>query len=620
MKPIFTQTLIMFLLSMQQLLAQKDTDSLVTYEFKDSIVVVANRYKAALKSIAYSYQVIQKEQIQSMSNHSALEMVDFNVPSSFIFEKKVLGFGVGSSGSGQVYLRGLGGQPNSGVLVLLNGHPDFMGIFGHPLPDVYGVDDIQQVEILAGPASTVFGNHALGGVVNLVTESDYQHLAKISLEGGAYHSYNIGLNLSKNFGRQGLFLNARRKKTDGHIEKSSFESVQLNAGYSLQLKPSLSLSVQARYVPYRFDDPSRGPSDPAELGTYGKIERGTAEVIVRNNLTRLQGSLQIYTNYGHHQFFDGFESNDFSYGLSLYQNWLAGSNYSFAFGTDLMQFGGQAENKFAFLPNGKPLVKDKKHEITSSGTYALGFYNPFQFLDLKAGIRYQYNSVYNSNWAPVAGLTLHVLPDLKIYSNYQNGFRNPTAMELYLFPTANPQLQAEEVNSIEIGAMYQFGLNRSFQMAYFQNRARNLIQVVPNPTPPPLTQFANSGEADQWGFESQFKWQMNRHLGAQFSYSYLDPDFLTAFNPVNQFKYIFTASDRNYRLNIFGKYVSDFFASNHSTMKLPDYHILNVSITIINSTHDVYLKVMNILNRKYRILPNYPAPGTNARLGIDIKF
>ena len=153
---------------------ENNPDSVVTIQSEDSIVVVANRYQVSAKALSYSYEVVNQDQIQSMSNHSALEMVDMNFPSSYILEKKVMGFGVGDAGAGLVTIRGMGGKPNTGVLVLLNGHPDFMGIFGHPLPDVYGIDDIQRVEILAGPASTVFGNHAMGGVVNLVTEPDYQ--------------------------------------------------------------------------------------------------------------------------------------------------------------------------------------------------------------------------------------------------------------------------------------------------------------------------------------------------------------------------------------------------------------------------------------------------------------
>ena len=598
---------------MSLLLAQIEEDSLITYQSEDSVVIVANRYQVSAKALSYSYELITEDKIKNMSNHSALEMVDINFPSSFILEKKVMGFGVGTAGAGLVNIRGIGGKPNTGILVLLNGHPDFMGIFGHPLPDVYGIDDIQRVEILAGPASTVFGNHAMGGVVNLVTEPDYQHFAKISIEGGSYSSYNMGLNLSKMLGKNGLYLNIRRKKSDGHIDKTSFESTQFNAGWSMQINPKFNLSARARYVPYKFDDPSRGNMDIASLGIYGDIQRGMGEIILSNNFQSLQGSAQIYTNLGHHKFYDGFESNDFNYGLSIYQNWLTGSNYSFAFGTDFMQFGGMAENKFARKPNGDPVVNEDWHDITSSGTYALAFYNPTTYLNLKGGARYQFNSLGTSNVSPVAGISFTPLSSINLFANYQNGFRNPTPMELYLFPSANENLNPEDVNSIETGFIYQWLRNNQFRVSAYQNQIKNRIQVIDN-------HFTNSGSAKQWGFEAQLKLQFNTFFGSQISYSYLDPDVITAYNPEHQFKYVLHANHGNYRASIYGKYVSGLYAADNSGSALPDYHILNFSITLMSKYFNTHIRALNIFNRYYKVTPEYEAPGTNAQIGIDFKL
>lgn len=595
------------------LFGQSDTDSIMTYQSEDSIVVVANRYQVSSKALSYSYELVSEDKIKSMSNHSALEMVDISFPSSFIMEKKVMGFGVGTAGGGLVNIRGLGGKPNTGVLVLLNGHPDFMGIFGHPLPDVYGIDDIQRVEVLAGPASTVFGNHAMGGVVNLVTEPDYQHLAKLSIEGGAYNSFNMGVNISKRLGKNGFYFNARRKKSDGHVDQTSFESVQLNAGWSLQLNPVFNISARARYVPYTFDDPERGNGDVAGLEAYGEIERGMGEIILRNDLNFLQGSSQIYTNLGHHKFFDGFESNDFNYGLSIYQNWLTDSNYSFAFGTDFMHFGGQAENEYSRKPDGDPIVNEDKHEISSGGIYALALYNPLSKMNVKGGIRYQYNSIHTANLSPVLGLSYTLFPSLHLFSNYQNGFRNPTPMELYLFPSANKDLNPEEINSIEGGLIYEWARNSQFKITYYNNRIKNRIQAV-------KYRFTNSGSAKQWGIESQIKLQINSVLGTQFSYSYLDPDVITTYNPEHQFKYVLHAGHKNYRISLYGKYVKDLFAGDNFTDPLPDYNVVNLSVSILSESFDTHLRVLNIFNYKYKIVPEYEAPGTNAQIGIDFKL
>ncbi len=62
-----------------------------------------------------------------------------------------------------------GGSPNTQVLVLIDGHPQFMGIMGHPLPDAYVASDAEKIEIIRGPASILYGSNAMGGVINIIT-------------------------------------------------------------------------------------------------------------------------------------------------------------------------------------------------------------------------------------------------------------------------------------------------------------------------------------------------------------------------------------------------------------------------------------------------------------------
>lgn len=601
-------------------MARSQTDSLIVYDSDDSVLVVANRYQTSLKNIAYGYQLIRREQIELLSNHSALEMVDIQFPSAFILDKKVMGYGVGTAGGGQLYMRGLGGKPNTGVLVLLNGHPDFMGIFGHPLPDVYGMDDIEQIEILAGPASTVFGNHAMGGVINLVTQPDFRHLAKISMEGGSYGSYKMGINIARNIGKHGLFLSVRRKKSQGHLAQTSFASAHFQAGWNYQFHPRWSLSVHGRYVPYQFDDPSRTSPDVLGIGAYGKIERGTGEIILQNRYETWQGSTQVYSNFGRHRFFDGFKSRDYTFGLSSYQFWKTTDFFSLALGSDVLFYGGQAENKYSLLPNGKPTVNEDSHELNSLAAYLVGFYQPWQFLNLKAGLRYERHSLPLTNIAPMAGASVNLHPALQVYANYQSGFRTPSLMELYLFPSANAALETEKVRSIESGLVISKTEHYSWRVCVFQNRASNLIQAIANSTPPPPVRFQNSGRANQWGFESQLVYDWKRALGLQLGYSYLDADELTAFSPRHQFKYQASLQKGNFRITMYGKYVQKLFAGNNSSQPLPDYHIVNIAAALHFRHLEIYAKLLNALDRRYDVLPDYRAPGVHANIGLNVKI
>ena len=90
-----------------------------------------------------------------------------------------MGYGVSTGGSGQMSMRGIGGPaqaglPTTGLLVLIDGHPQYMGLMGHPIADAYQSMLVERVEVVRGPASVLYGSNAMGGVVNIVT----RHMAQ----------------------------------------------------------------------------------------------------------------------------------------------------------------------------------------------------------------------------------------------------------------------------------------------------------------------------------------------------------------------------------------------------------------------------------------------------------
>ncbi|MBN2424114.1 MAG: TonB-dependent receptor [Calditrichaceae bacterium] len=611
---------IMLLFATTCLSAQEiSQDSLETYELEDSILVIGSRYQTTLKRVASNYQIISAKDIKQMSTHSPLQLVDIQFPSAYVLEKRVIGYGVGTDGAGTVNIRGMGGKPNSGILVLLNGHPDFMGIFGHPLPDVYGTDNIQQMEILPGASSTVFGSNAMGGVVNIVTQPNFSTPLNISLEGGSFGTYNAGLRLAKKFGDYGGSISIRTKHTDGHEPKTSFTSFNLQTDWLVQFNPVWSLSFSARYVPYEFDDAVRADNDTANLGTYGKIERGTGEIILHNKFNKLTGSTQVYANMGKHRFYDGFKSNDFAYGLSTYQYWEQSKLFQFAAGADLMQYGGKAENRLSTLPNGQPSVNEDNKEYRSFGAYLKGFASPVQMLQLRAGARVQYQSENDWNWAPTAGVSIFPVKNIQLFANYQFGFRLPTMRELYLFPSANPDLEPEKSDMYEAGLRFDYLLSNSVQLTLYQNEIKNMIQPVPNPNfpPPPKEIFQNSKDDKQKGIELQFLNKWFEVLNTMVSYGFLEVDYLTYLNPKHQIKYMLSFNQYGLAVSVYGKYVEDLYANNGFADPMQDYHIINFSTSYDLGNIELNFKLLNLLDRKYDYYPGYKAPGIHLLGGLS---
>jgi len=69
---------------------------------------------------------------------------------------------VANGTAGQISIRGIGVNPTTGVLILIDGHPQYMGIMGHPLADSYVASDAERVEVIRGPGSLLYGSNAMG--------------------------------------------------------------------------------------------------------------------------------------------------------------------------------------------------------------------------------------------------------------------------------------------------------------------------------------------------------------------------------------------------------------------------------------------------------------------------
>jgi outer membrane cobalamin receptor len=577
------------------------------YQLRDSVLIVASRYAAPLSREANSIVVIDGKDIARLADHSILEMLKWQVPSAFVLQTRVGGYGVGTAGTGAVYLRGMGGKPNTGVAMMVDGHPDFMGIFGHPLPDAYGMDDVERVDVLLGPASTVFGNSALGGVINLVTREVTRDMLRVSAEGGSWGTFSTTIGASRVFADHGVQLSLGRSGTDGHIEQTSFSGMRVQAGYDWRISDAWRLSFRGRHVPFTFDDPTR-KTDPAGLGTYGNIKRNMGQLILKNEGSGINGSTQFYLNSGHHEFADGFVSDDRAYGLSSYQQWRLAGNVSLAIGTDLISYGGETN------------VDNKEYTLTTAGVYALAMYSPLEALHLRAGLRYQHHSLGLNSLAPSAGVSITPISGLRVFANVQSGFRHPTPRELYLFPPANANLREESSLGYEAGAEYLIA-DGSLRIAWFRTDATDLIATVANPTPPPPMRNLNVFDVQMNGLELSAQYRVLPFLLGRVSWSSIEAGDFTAYNPSQQFKYLLTFLAGPVQGSIAGQYVHELFAGNNSTLPLSDYHTLDVTLSWISPWGiEPYVKGRNILDRRYSVLPNYPAPGAHFLTGFRYVF
>lgn len=99
---------------------------------------------------------IPGEALQDSARGSALEALASHSGGIYVTGHGAL-HGVANGASGSVHVRGLGGSPNSQVLVVEDGVPDYMGIFGHPIPDAYVPFLTDKALVIKGGDSVLYG-------------------------------------------------------------------------------------------------------------------------------------------------------------------------------------------------------------------------------------------------------------------------------------------------------------------------------------------------------------------------------------------------------------------------------------------------------------------------------
>lgn len=162
--------------------ALRDTLSEKKYSI-DEVVVTGTRNATDVRHLSQTVSVVNREKIEQTMRPSLLPVLTENVPGLFTTSRGVMGYGVSGGAAGGISLRGLSGG-SARLMVLIDGHPQYAGIFGHPIADAYQSLLADKVEVLRGPASVLYGSNAMGGVINIVTRRMHEDGIKTSLHTG----------------------------------------------------------------------------------------------------------------------------------------------------------------------------------------------------------------------------------------------------------------------------------------------------------------------------------------------------------------------------------------------------------------------------------------------------
>lgn len=623
MKKAFTITTICLGLTTLQIKANiADTTHLQKI---DEIVVTGSNHATSRNLLPYTVSVISNKQIEATGRTQLLSAITGEVPSLFVSQRNIFGFGVSNGGSGGIKIRGVGGSPTSGILMMVDGQPQFAGLYSHPVADFYESEYVDHVEILRGPGSVLYGSNAMGGVINVITKQAKKDAISTVLTSqyGSYNTWQSSLTNTIKKGRFSSLISLGYDRTDGLQDNFDFKQKSLYAKIGYEVDKNWNIGADYSLMNFIGNDPIYAKlSNPDSKDIYHQnITRGEASVSLTNRYKNTNGVLRSYYSYGNHYIDDPrhFHSLDDRFGVLAYQNFTPWKGNMSTFGFDFNTYTGQIPisggHNYGDGSQQAKMQTINKKSITEYSPY-LTLSQEFWkgILILNGGIRMANSDMFGTKWIPQIGFSVHPGYDWTLKASLAKGYRNPSFREMYLYRMANPDLDPENMMNYEVTIGKHFSNLFDINFTGYISKGSNMIETV-------NMKNINTGSFTNKGIEVTALSQPMTSLTIRASYSYLHTSLpnLTA-APKNQyFLGISWYPIKQLSIDTQLKGVGGLFVSED--VKHQNYALLDLRMTYnICKWVDVFVNLDNITDAKYMINKGYEMPGFTASGGVKIKL
>lgn len=631
------------------------------------VVVTATRSDQNLKKVPANVTVITEEDIAKSNAKVISDVLRFE-------EGVVVSDWHGNGKKCTVDLRGFGETGAYNTLVLVDGRRvnsiDLGGVDWTQIP----INQVERIEIVRGAGSVLYGDNAVGGVINIITKSPSQELkAKGKATFGSYRFDKQEASISGGYKSLSGAMFASQHSTDGYRHDNEFKA--WDAGGKLFFDPTdiISFHINGSYHEDEYDMPrsltysqqkanrkanptpnNKGKTKDFYISSgfnlnFGKYGNLITDVTLRNQNTEFNGVDWMW-------FVDTeIDTRSFSPRYILKSD-IFGHNNTFITGVDLYWTEFDADE---FSPSPSDQITIVEISRDSMGFY---FNNEFSILEnllVSFGARYEQvdydfyrndltgwtatlddNAEYDEN-AFNAGLTYLYHDDSSVFVQCNRSFRYPLTDELIVYdtffnPVLNPDLKPQTGIHYEAGIRHHFTPDIRSNITYFRAEIEDEIYLNPVPFrnenhPETLHQGVELGfYADVFDFLSLFgNYTYEKATFEKDPYKNNDIPGVPRHKGNVGFKIhdIIPGLVFSTDCNIIG---SSYAISDQANAydKVDPYYTLNMMLSYEWKMFEVFAGVNNLTNKKYSEyivagasgLAYYPSPERNYFGGLSIEF
>lgn len=533
----------------------------------DEVIVSATRTARQLSSVPLNAQIISKEEIKGINSVRLADIL--NEQTGLI---TVPDFGGGEG----LQMQGFDSQY---ILIMIDGVPLIGRSAGTLDLNRVSVGNIKQIEIVKGASSSLYGNEALGGIINIITDTPSDGISgDINHRFGTNNSHDLSTNLSYKNDKLQLLTFFNRNSTNGYnLDTTEIQTVEpfviytFNPRLNYKFSDRTNVSLSGRFYHEKQDNTALDRSaTPIELlEGEGEVNEHNGHLILNHIFNdRWDGYFEFYTSqYKTKEYLNNPEGNRFSESTfnqrfirpEFRSTYTQSDDHIFVVGAG---FTRETLLRSSFISD--PVYNAPYAYLQYDGQY-------FGKLNVVLGARFDEHNAYQSQLSPKAALRYdfnkkiglkasvgygYKAPDFRqIYFNFTNtaaggyivlgqsavetrlpelfisgGLAN-TATDSSVNATVNQfgnQLKAESSVNFNFGLDLKPKENIQFNINVFRNDIENLIDVAILPIPTAgganIFSYVNRSRVYTQGAELEAKWRFHKNIriagGYQLLYAY----------------------------------------------------------------------------------------------------
>ena len=509
--------------------------------------------------------------------------------------------------------------------------------------------DIERIEIIRGPQSSIRGSDAVAGVVNIITRRADRSGFGVHADVGSWSTRNTGFNAGYQRDGFNFRLGANHVKSDGANiarqgqEDDGYKNTTFNLTTGLKMSDQFNMSLAARQSDgtNQFD---------ADADFDGIVEDQDRQSDFKNTTLRLEGNYSSADgNWQHKVAISRAKNDNTAFADGVMGNRTASTKDQYQFIGNMILAGGDQTLSL--------LAEREEEDWMQRGEISWGIYDPNQdrerdtdslaieyrtflteTLTLAASGRYDDNSEFDSAKTYRVEAVYQWSDQTRLRSVFGTAVKNPTFTERYGFYTnfiGNPDLVPEESQSWEIGIDQTLkGSDFTVSLTVFEADLTNEIDgFVYDPATFAYTSDNMTSDSERNGVEISAMGNITDSLGLTAAYTYTDSSDADGTREVRRPRHTASANlawqvRSNLQLNTNIQFTGDQTDVYFPPFPQPSQVVVMDSHTLVNLTLnyqaskdlDLYLKVENALDEEYEEVFGYQTLGRGTTVGMRYDF